>query len=70
MTGGGSDARALSAKVLEAWVQFARTGDPNHAGIPHWRPFSSETVPTMIFDDPVRAVPNADGAEQASISAA
>jgi para-nitrobenzyl esterase len=70
MTGGGADARALAAKVSEAWIHFARTGDPNHAGIPHWKAFSSATVPTMIFDNKTVAVDNPDGGEQKSIAEA
>ena len=54
MTGGGSRARALSAIVSDAWIQFARTGNPNHAGMPSWAPFSRKTAPSMIFDDQVR----------------
>ena len=33
-TGGGPVALALSTKVSRAWVQLARTGNPNHAGMP------------------------------------
>jgi len=47
MTGGGPDARALAGKVADAWIQFARTGDPNHRDIPFWPKFESKTVPTM-----------------------
>jgi len=68
MTGGGADARALAEKVSDAWIHFARTGDPNHPGIPHWAAFSSETVPTMIFDNDTVAVNNPDGMEQRSIA--
>jgi para-nitrobenzyl esterase len=50
MTGGGPAARDLAAKVSEAWIHFARTGDPNHSGLPRWTPFSSETNATMVFD--------------------
>ena len=69
MTGGGDDARALSDKMLATWVQFAKTGDPNHPGIPHWQPYSSKAAPTMIFDNPVKAALNPDGGEQAAIAA-
>ncbi len=51
MTGGGESARALAAKVSEAWIQFARTGNPNHKGLPHWEPLTAATNATMIFDD-------------------
>lgn len=68
MTGGGPDARALAAKVSDAWIHFARKGDPNHPGIPHWTPFSGETVPTMMFNNDTVAVNNPDGQEQKSIA--
>ncbi len=35
-TGGGPSARALAARVSEAWIQFACTGNPNHAQLPNW----------------------------------
>ncbi len=68
MTGGGPRARALSELAADAWIHFARTGDPNHAGMPHWSPFSPGTAPTMIFDDDMRLALNPDGDEQASIA--
>jgi para-nitrobenzyl esterase len=64
MTGGGPHARALAAKVSQAWINFAKTGDPNHGGLPHWPPVSSDKLPTMIFDDVCEAKENPDGAEQ------
>ena len=70
MTGGGADARALAEKVSEAWIQFARTGDPSHPGIPKWTAFSPQTVPTMIFDNNTELVNNPDGGEQKSIAEA
>jgi para-nitrobenzyl esterase len=51
MTGGGPGARALGEKVSQAWIDFAKKGDPNHAGLPRWSPVSSDKVPTMIFDE-------------------
>ena len=51
MTGGGSAARTLASKVSEAWIQFAKKGDPNHAGLPRWNPYSEATNATMIFDE-------------------
>ena len=51
MTGGGDDARALSAKMADAWAAFARNGDPNHAGLPRWPVYNEETGPVMVFDD-------------------
>jgi para-nitrobenzyl esterase len=68
MTGGGVDARALAAKVSEAWIHFARAGNPNHPGIPHWAEFTPDSVPTIIFDNNTEVVNNPDGGEQASIA--
>ena len=68
MTGGGPDARALAAKVSESWIHFARTGNPNHPGIPHWAEFTPDSVPTIIFDNNTEVVNNPDGGEQASIA--
>jgi para-nitrobenzyl esterase len=68
MTGGGPVPMALAEKMADTWVQFARTGDPNHAGIPAWQKFSPMTVPTMIWDNKVEVVPNPDGRELKSIA--
>jgi para-nitrobenzyl esterase len=51
MTGDGPEARALAARMSEAWLHFARAGDPNHPGIPHWKPFEPATNGTMLFDN-------------------
>jgi para-nitrobenzyl esterase len=50
MTGGGPLPRAVAAKMSDAWINFARHGDPNHSGLPHWPAFTAEQCPTMIFD--------------------
>ena len=68
MTGGGAEARELAAKMCDAWIQFARTGNPNHAQLPRWPVFSAQAVPTMIFDNPPRVEMNPDGAEQKSVA--
>lgn len=39
-------------------MAFARTGDPNHARLPHWSPYSLERRPTMVFDTTSALVPN------------
>jgi para-nitrobenzyl esterase len=70
MTGGGADARALAGKICDAWIGFARTGNPNHAQLPRWPAFSAETIPTMIFDNQLRVEMNPDGAEQRSVAEA
>jgi para-nitrobenzyl esterase len=68
MTGGGPDARALAGKVADAWISFARSGDPNHKGIPSWPEFSPKTVPTLMLDNEVRVELNPDALELESIA--
>jgi para-nitrobenzyl esterase len=51
MTGGTPGARALGARMAEAWIAFARKGDPNHPGLPKWPVFSADKGPVMIFDN-------------------
>jgi para-nitrobenzyl esterase len=49
-TGGGAEARELAAKVSDAWIHFARKGDPNHPGLPSWPKYNEEKGPVMLFD--------------------
>jgi len=68
MTGGGPDAQALAERIANAWIQFARTGDPNHSALPAWDPYTPDKVPTMIFDNDTRLVLDLDSNELASIA--
>ena len=68
MTGGGPDARVLGAIMSDAWIQFARTGDPNHPRMPRWDAFSPSRQQTMIFDNRSVQVNGPDAAEQDSIA--
>ena len=51
MTGGGKEAYALSEKMSQAWINFARTGDPNHKGLPVWPKYTAQGGATMMFDN-------------------
>ena len=61
MTGNTPEARDLAARVSDAWVSFARKGEPNHPGLPAWPKYDAERVPTMVFDAKCAAVDDPDG---------
>ncbi|UFH55790.1 carboxylesterase/lipase family protein [Spirosoma sp. KNUC1025] len=51
MTGGGKDAYALADKISNAWIAFARTGNPNNKSLPNWPQYTAENGATMLFDN-------------------
>jgi len=44
------ETEALSEKMMNAWVSFAKTGNPNQNGIIKWPKYDSEKRNTIIFD--------------------
>jgi para-nitrobenzyl esterase len=52
LTGGSEDARKLAARMSDAWVAFAATGNPNSktSGLPQWPPYDSANRATMVFN--------------------
>jgi para-nitrobenzyl esterase len=41
---------SLADQISDTWLAFARTGNPNHGGLPDWPPYSLATRPTMVLD--------------------
>jgi para-nitrobenzyl esterase len=54
MTGDRPDKHKMAELMSEAWIAFARNGDPNHPGIPEWKPYTAENRATMLLDVPCR----------------
>jgi para-nitrobenzyl esterase len=44
----------MGALMSETFVRFADTGNPNHGGLPDWRPYAPGDRCTLIFDSPCR----------------
>jgi para-nitrobenzyl esterase len=57
------EGRALSMKMSEAWLAFARSGDPNTEAIPQWPPYTRERRATMVFDSDSGSVDDPFGAQ-------
>jgi para-nitrobenzyl esterase len=51
LTAGAAGARALADKVSDAWIAFARSGDPNTPKLPRWPAFDASQRATMVFDN-------------------
>lgn len=51
VSGDANEAHALSDVMSQAWINFARTGDPNGEGVPAWEPYTRDGGATMIFDN-------------------
>lgn len=64
LTGNGPAAQSVSRCMTDAFVAFARTGDPNHPALPTWQPYRLEERATMVFDAPPRLEHDPRGAER------
>jgi para-nitrobenzyl esterase len=51
--GTGPDADRLSQNIQDAWISFARTGNPSCEGMGTWQPYGDRR-PTMILDKKIR----------------
>jgi para-nitrobenzyl esterase len=58
-TGGGPTALALQDKVSQAWINFAKTGNPSQPGL-DWKAYTKEDPQAMVFDTVSQSVPLRD----------
>jgi para-nitrobenzyl esterase len=54
--GAGDDPQTLAEQMSEAWLAFARTGNPSTAALPHWPAYEPGRRATMVFDLESRVV--------------
>jgi len=48
--GDDPDVPRLVDEMSDAWIAFARSGDPNHPGLPTWPAYDLAERATMVFD--------------------
>ncbi len=60
----GPGAHAVAAGLSEAFIAFARSGDPNHPGLPVWAAYGLPGRETMVFDVETRLENDPRGAER------
>jgi para-nitrobenzyl esterase len=47
--GTGPAVERLAGEMMDAWLAFARTGNPSHGSIAPWSPYDETRRPTMVF---------------------
>jgi len=52
---------ALIEQIQDAWISFARNGDPNHSDLPAWPQYNEKNKPKMVFDVNPRVENDPDG---------
>jgi len=57
-------ANALAAAMSEMLITYARTGNPNFAGLPHWPAYDLKTRATMMWERTPRIENDPRGAER------
>jgi para-nitrobenzyl esterase len=68
MTGTDQNRLALQERMSTAWAAFARSGNPNHKGLPNWPAFDAKTRGTMVFDNACKVVNDPNGAERLALA--
>ncbi|WP_315388415.1 carboxylesterase/lipase family protein [uncultured Stenotrophomonas sp.] len=63
-TGNDADAQRMADVMSEALLAFARTGNPNHGGLPQWEQYGLERRQTMVFDARSRQEDDPRGGER------
>jgi para-nitrobenzyl esterase len=63
-TAKGPAAQQMAGQMSEAFIAFAKTGDPNCEAIPRWEPYALPRRQTMVFDVPSHLEDDPRGAER------
>ena len=49
LVGNASNTETLCEIMMDAWLSFARDGNPNHDGILHWPTYEKKNRSTLVF---------------------
>lgn len=63
-TGTGPAAYTMAARLADAFIALARTGNPNHPGLPAWEPYGLDRRQTLVLNDECRLEDDPRGAER------
>ena len=63
-TGKGAERQGIANAMHRAWTAFARTGDPNHDGLPQWPQYDVARRATMRFDTTCEVLDDPAGADR------
>jgi para-nitrobenzyl esterase len=69
-TGTGPERGAIADAMHQAWIAFARTGEPSHAGLRAWPSYTASDRATMRFDARCELLTDPAGADRADFFAA
>jgi para-nitrobenzyl esterase len=64
LVGTGADVATMTRATMGAWVAFARSGNPNHAGLPHWPRYTTAHRATMMLNVESQVRDNPGGARR------
>jgi len=64
--GRGPDRATLMRQIQQAWIQFARSGDPNHRGLPPWPRYERTRRATMLLGLDSKVLEDPFGAQRRS----
>jgi len=59
-----SGAKEVEDAMSEAWIAFARSGKPNHSGMPAWPTYDTKTRAVMVFNAKTEVVNDLRAAER------
>jgi len=44
----------ISELMMDSWISFARSGNPNHDGIPEWPTYKIDNRNTLLFGEDIK----------------